>query len=74
MAWLTVREAAQEARRHPRTIADACRAKELHGEQRSVNASWRIEDSCLDAWVRGTLCAHRQPNVTPISAARSRTA
>lgn len=74
MAWLTVREAAEISRRHPRTVADACRAGELHGEQRSVNASWRIEDTCLDAWVRGTLCAHRQPNVTPISAARSRTA
>lgn len=71
MSWLTVREAAEEARRHPRTVADACRAGELHGVQRSVNASWRIDDRCLDAWVRGVLCVHKQSNVTPISAARS---
>jgi hypothetical protein len=74
MAWLTVAEAAAEAKRHPRTISDACRAKTLHGVQRSVNASWRIEDTCLDAWVRGTSCVHQQTNVTPISSARSRTA
>jgi hypothetical protein len=74
MAWLTVTEAAAEAKRHPRTISDACRAGDLHGSQRAVNASWRIQDTCLDAWVRGALCEHRQPNVTPISAARSRTA
>lgn len=71
MPWLTVREAAEKARRHPRTVADACRAGELHGVQRSVNASWRIEEQCLDAWVRGTRCPHKQSNVTPISAARS---
>lgn len=74
MAWLTVAEAAKEARRHPRTVSDACRAGELHATQRAVNASWRIEDQCLDAWVWNIPCPHRQPNVTPITAARSRTA
>lgn len=71
MPWLTVAEAAAETKRHPRTISDACRAKELHGVQRAVNASWRIEDVCLDAWMRGTPCQHQHTNVTPISAARS---
>jgi hypothetical protein len=74
MVWLTVREAAVEARRHPETVAEACRSGELHGSQRKKNASWRIEDTCLEAWVRNELCTHRQSNVTPISAARTRTA
>lgn len=66
MSWLTVAEAAKESKRHPRTVADACRAGELHGSQRARNASWRIEDSCLDAWIRGVACIHHQANVTPI--------
>lgn len=64
--WLTPKEAGAKVRRHWRTVTDACRAGELHGVQRAVNASWRIEDVCLDAWVRGTPCPHRQSNVTPI--------
>jgi hypothetical protein len=72
--WLTPQQAAERAQRHPRTITDACRAGSLHGSQRAKNASWRIEAVCLDAWVRGTPCIHRLPNVTPIGAARSRTA
>ncbi len=66
MPWLTIREAAAEARRHPETVAEACRSGQLHGQQRARNASWRIEESCLDAWIRGVTCAHQQPNVTPI--------
>lgn len=74
MQWLTIREAAAESRRHPETVAEACRSGELHGSQRKKNASWRIDDKCLDAWVLNVPCPHRQSNVTPITTARSRTA
>ncbi|PZE89973.1 helix-turn-helix domain-containing protein [Curtobacterium sp. MCBD17_008] len=64
--WLTPKQAGERVQRHWRTITDACRSGELHGEQRAVNTSWRIEAACLDAWMRGTLCIHRHSNVTPI--------
>jgi excisionase family DNA binding protein len=52
---LTVQEAAAYAKRHPRTIADACRAGELKGVQRKKGASWRMRREDLDVWmgVRG---------------------
>jgi hypothetical protein len=64
--WLTPKQAGERAKRHWRTVTDACRSGELHGVQRHKNASWRIEAACLDAWVCGTPCLHRQSNVTPI--------
>ena len=64
--WLTAKQAGERAQRHWRTVTDACRAGELHGVQRSVNASWRIEADCLDAWVRGTTCQHQQSNILPL--------
>jgi excisionase family DNA binding protein len=48
---LTVREAAEYTKRHPGTIADACRAGELKGVQRKKGASWRIRREDLDTWM-----------------------
>lgn len=63
--WLTAAEAARHTKRHPRTITDAARAKELHGVQGARNKSWRFNEECVDAWVAGETCEH-QKNVTQI--------
>jgi hypothetical protein len=73
MSYLTVTEAAAEARRHPVTIRVALREKELHGSQRKAGGTWTIKDSCLAAWVEGRPCEHQASNVTPIQN-RSRSA
>ncbi|MFJ6170572.1 helix-turn-helix domain-containing protein [Curtobacterium sp. NPDC092190] len=48
---LTLHEAAEYTRRHPRTVADACRAGELKGTQRARNATWRVRREDLDVWM-----------------------
>lgn len=71
-AYLTVKQVAEMAGRHPETVGLALRGGELHGTQRARNASWRVKESCAEAWIEGRKCEHRQAsNVTPL---RSRTA
>lgn len=57
---ISVKEAAEEARVHPETIADALRSGALHGSQRVKGGTWRIRPSCLEAWAYGLACEHRQ--------------
>ncbi|GGA72832.1 hypothetical protein GCM10011490_24510 [Pseudoclavibacter endophyticus] len=53
MARLTVREAADIARRHPDTILKALQRGELPGIQRVRAGRWLVEDEALEAWVNG---------------------
>ncbi len=71
-AYLTVKQVAELAGRHPETVGLALRAGELHGSQRARNASWRVKETCAEAWIEGRACEHRAAKVTPIR--RSRTA
>ncbi|MFS2030314.1 MULTISPECIES: helix-turn-helix domain-containing protein [unclassified Curtobacterium] len=48
---MTAREAADYARRHWRTMTDACRSGELVAYQRKVNAQWRIRRADVDTWL-----------------------
>jgi excisionase family DNA binding protein len=66
MARLTVKEAATEARRHEKTIAEALRAGELHGTQRVKGGTWLIKADCLEAWMDHLPCEHKS-NVTSIN-------
>lgn len=56
-------EAAERVRRHPGSIRRACRDGSLHGYQPMKRGHWIIEEQCLQAYVRGEKCPHRQ-NVT----------
>ncbi|MCS6521312.1 helix-turn-helix domain-containing protein [Curtobacterium citreum] len=58
---LTLREAADYTRTHWRTIADACRAGELKGIQRTRNATWRVRREDLDTWMGVTPPVRRGP-------------
>lgn len=57
--FLTTPEAAQFARVHPRTLADAAREGVLHGYQPLRKGIWKFEEDCVAAWVRGERCRHR---------------
>jgi len=59
MNYATPKEAALITRRHPETVTQALRLGELCGTQRKKNGRWLIGMDCLDAWVRGTACAHK---------------
>ena len=59
--FLTTSRAAVRSSRHPGTIRRALEAGELHGVQRVKGGVWLIEPACLDAYVAGQLCEHRQP-------------
>lgn len=69
MSRLTVEEAAASARRHPGTIRRALEEKKLHGSQPVPGGRWLIKSECLDAWLDGELCEHKQ-NVMPIRGRR----
>jgi hypothetical protein len=69
-ARMTVAEAAVEARRHPDTIRKALEAQDLHGTQQVARGKWSVKAECLDAWLDGVPCVHKN-NVTQIGAARS---
>ncbi|MGN6324487.1 MAG: helix-turn-helix domain-containing protein [Pseudolysinimonas sp.] len=64
---MTVTEAAEYARRHPRTIGDALRAGELHGFQAAKKkgarkgGNWLTSAACVDAWIEGRDCEHQLP-------------
>jgi hypothetical protein len=58
---LTVREAAAYAKRHPGTIADACRTGELKGVQRKKGASWRMRRGEIDVWMGARSPVRRGP-------------
>lgn len=51
--WLSVKDAAEYTGRHPETIRDALRMRDLRGFQRSKHASWRTKESWCDEWLMG---------------------
>jgi hypothetical protein len=65
MSYLSVKQVADMAGRHPETVGLALRAGELHGAQKAKNSSWRVKDTCAEAWLENRLCEHKQ-NVTSI--------
>lgn len=67
---LNVEEAAEYAGRHPGTIRRLLETKDLHGSQPKKRGHWTIRPECIDAYLDGVLCEHKQ-NVTPIRARRS---
>jgi hypothetical protein len=67
---LDVAEAAVYAKRHPGTIRRLLEAKELHGSQPTKRGRWTVRPECIDAYLDGVLCVHKQ-NVTQIGSRRS---
>lgn len=63
---LTPEEVGAAVGRHPMTVREALRAKELHGTQRTKGGRWSVREDCAEAWADGELCVHQQGNVTPI--------
>lgn len=59
MQFYSVPSAAIVADCHPQTVSDALRAGALHGVQRGKGGHWKVEDSCLRAWILGEKCAHK---------------
>lgn len=57
---LTVAQASANAHRHPDTIRRALEAGDLHGTQRCRGGRWTIRPECLDAWLDGQPCDHKQ--------------
>jgi predicted site-specific integrase-resolvase len=53
MVDLKPRAAAEIASVHVETLTKALRAGELKGFQRKKNATWRIPEENLRAWMRG---------------------
>jgi hypothetical protein len=61
--WMTVKEAALYARRHPKTILAALRRQQapggaarrqaLAGVQPRANCTWRVRPADLDRWLAG---------------------
>ena len=51
--WLTVRECAATAKRHPETIRKAIRAGELPSTQRKAKGTHFVLESDLNAWIAG---------------------
>lgn len=56
--YLTVKQVAEMAQRHPETVGLALRAGELHGTQPKRNASWRVNEKCAAAWIESRACEH----------------
>ncbi|MFF5988164.1 helix-turn-helix domain-containing protein [Prauserella flavalba] len=52
--WLTPKQAAVTARRHPVTVYKALEAGELHGHQRKRGGRWLVHPDAVSAWIRGT--------------------
>lgn len=61
--WMTVAEAAEYARRHPRTISDALRMGDLKGAQGKrkpgsrQGGHWLTTMEWVDAWIQGEAIA-----------------
>lgn len=64
MTYLTVKEAADEVRRHPDTIRKALESGELHGYQRVPRGKWLIKPEWLEEWLTG-------PRLSTLSALRA---
>lgn len=62
---LTTIEVAARTQHHQETVRRAFVSGELHGSQRKERGPWRALSSCVDAWVLGVSCEHRQ-NVTEL--------
>jgi hypothetical protein len=68
VTWLEATTAADYAATTKDMVIKAARLNEaqpgsLHGYQRvEPNGKWRFHPDCLDAWVRGEVCEHRNGN------------
>lgn len=71
---LTVAESATAAGRHPVTIRRDLEAGVLHGTQRVKGGRWIVRESCLDAYLDGTLCHHQGPESVVVDLAFERQA
>jgi len=70
--YLTTDEAAARSHRHPGSIRRALEGGSLHGSQTGRGGRWLIQPDCLDAYLAGERCKHRQPsNVRPFRKAVS---
>lgn len=58
--FVTVAGAALIADSHPETVRSALRSGELHGSQRVKGGTWKIRPACVEAWVDGEACEHRE--------------
>lgn len=59
MNYLRVEQMAAESGMHEQTILKALRSGDLHGGQPKYRGTWRAEEGCFRAWMRGDQCAHR---------------
>lgn len=59
MNYLRVEQMAAESGIHSQTILKALRTGKLHGGQAVKRGTWRVEEGCFRAWVRGDACSHR---------------
>lgn len=64
--WITVKEAAAYARRHPQTLYGALREyvqtggkRGLRGAQNGAGRGWRVQRPDVDAWLTGEKPAGR---------------
>ena len=57
---MTVREAADYARRSTSTVLDACQSGALFAKQRVKGGTWSIRPASIDAWLEGTEDPHRE--------------
>jgi len=57
---MTVREAADYARRSTSTVLDACQSGALFAKQRVKGGTWSIRPASVDAWLEGTEDPHRE--------------
>ncbi|MEF2979049.1 helix-turn-helix domain-containing protein [Subtercola sp. YIM 133946] len=64
-----VEETATYARRHPNTIRRLLESGELHGSQPRKGGRWLVKEECVDAYLDGVPCPHKQ-NVTSIGQKR----
>lgn len=55
-------QAAEHVVCHRQTIVKAAEAGELHGEQRITGGRWKFRLACLEAWMAGEPCEHKQQN------------
>lgn len=56
---MTVEQAEERCGVHRQTLANALRAGELHGAQRTTRGTWRIREECLVAWLMVEPCEHQ---------------
>jgi len=57
---MTMAEMVEESGISRYTIMPALQTGKLHGGQPKIRGTWRVEEDCFRAWMRGDQCEHRQ--------------